>query len=62
MNDTGNGYAYADQRAAEVAASRYRYEQIEMVERMREVAEATNSLALMRLVEAEEARMRNINW
>lgn len=62
MKETGCGFVWQDQRTAEQKASEYRNGHVDLVHRLEELVEQTDSLALFRIVEAEKRRIQDVNF
>lgn len=62
MNDEGSGLAYADQKAAEHAASEYRGIIIELAELLADAALEIDSLKLARIAQQLSERIKDVNF
>ncbi|WP_047219968.1 MULTISPECIES: hypothetical protein [Pseudomonadota] len=62
MDGIGTGLVYADQAAAEDAASKYRALFVETVDLLEDLAKEIDSLRLARMVEKLQTTMRNVNF
>jgi hypothetical protein len=62
MNPEGNGLVYADQQAAEHAASEYRGNIIDIADVLADTAIAIDSLKLARIAQQLSERIKDVNF